>query len=335
MDKRIGLVPAIIFILLTGISSTAYSQGGYSGEFARIGFSPIGLAMGNAMTASTEFSGLSYYNPAQSAATSTSVPVHFSSALMEFDRNLHMVSAQFQLPPSAGISISLINARTADIDGRNLSGYHTGYLNSSEYRLSGAFGIRFSDSLLAGIGIHYNYSTLHDEVPAVQGVGLDIGFLTRLTDQLQAGLSIQNLLSSRSIDSSDLYGTESRPRAEKDPLRILTGFSYSPIENWSIHVDVEHRVNYGEELSDGSGLNNIQEGANFLRLGSNYRLHERISVRGGLRWQEKNPDRKIHPSTGFSIHLPFDHYTPSIDYAFVPEPSGISTMHVFGLRMNL
>jgi hypothetical protein len=325
------------FVLLAGFLSPTfcYSQGGYSGEFSRIGFSPIGLSMGNAMTASTQFSGHSYYNPAQAAIKNNGIPLLLSSALMQFDRQLHMVSANFQLPPSAGLTFSLINARTGEIDGRNLSGYHTGYLSTSEYRLSGAFGIRFSDRVLAGIGINFNHSVLHQEVPAVQGIGIDFGIIGKISSRLNVGVSVQNLLSSRSINTSDLYGTESAPKKEKEPLRVLTGVTYFFFEDLTFHADYEVRNQYGESPLDNLGRKEVRSTTHFFRSGIDYSPHERISLRGGFVWNEKRSDQNVQLSAGFSIHLPFDRFNPSIDYAFVEEPSGISSMHVVGLRVNI
>src|SRR6056297_3517158 len=96
----------IVFVTVFLSPNQCYSQGGYNGELSRIGFSPIGLSMGNAMTASNNFTGHSYYNPAQAAIESSTIPLLLSSALMQFDRQLHMVSANFQLPPSAGLTFS-------------------------------------------------------------------------------------------------------------------------------------------------------------------------------------------------------------------------------------
>ncbi|WP_322572035.1 hypothetical protein [Rhodohalobacter sp.] len=327
------LSAALVAVFLSPIQ--CYSQGGYNGEFSRMGFSPIGLSMGNAMTASTRYSGHSYYNPAQAALQSSSIPLLFSSGLMQFDRQLHMVSVNFQLPPSAGLTFSLINARTGDIDGRNLSGYHTGYLSTSEYRLSGTFGIRFSEKVLAGLGINFNHSDFHEEVPAVQGIGIDLGIIGKISDRLNVGASIQNLLSSRSVNTSDLYGTESASNREKEPLRFLTGVTYILFEDLILHADYELRNQYGESVLENSGRNEIRSTAQFFRSGVDYSPHERISLRGGMIWNEKNPEQTLQPSAGFSVHLPFDQLTPSIDYAFVAEPSGISSMHVFGLRVNI
>jgi len=324
-------------VLLAGFLTPTfcYSQGGYYGEFSRIGFSPIGLSMGNAMTASTEFTGHSYYNPAQAAIESSTIPLLLSTALMQFDRQLHMVSANFQLPPSAGLTFSLINARTGDIDGRNLSGYHTGYLSTSEYRLSGAFGIRFSDSVLAGVGINFNHSDLHEEVPSVQGIGIDFGIIGKISTRLNIGVSVQNLLSSGSINTSDLYGTESALKKEKEPLRVMFGVTSIFFEDLTFHADYEVRNQYGESALGNIGRNEVRSTAHFFRSGVDYSPHERISLRGGFVWNQKNSEQKLQPSAGFSVHLPFDRFNPSIDYAFVEEPSGISSIHVVGLRVNI
>jgi len=325
----------IVFVTVFLSPNQCYSQGGYTGEFSRIGFSPIGLSMGNAMTASTNFTGHSYYNPAQAAIQRKSVPLLFSSALMQFDRQLHMVSANFQLPPSAGLTFSLINARTGDIDGRNLSGYHTGYLSTSEYRLSGAFGIRFSDSVLAGVGINFNHSDLHEEVPSVQGIGIDFGIIGKISSRLNIGVSVQNLLSSGSINTTDLYGTESALKKEKEPLRVMFGVTYIFFEDLTFHADYEVRNQYGESALGNIGRNEVRSTAHFFRSGVDYSPHERISLRGGFVWNQKSSEQKLQPSAGFSVHLPFDRFNPSIDYAFVEEPSGISSIHVVGLRVNI
>lgn len=331
----INIFIVIVFVTVFFSPTQCYAQGGYSGEFSRIGFSPIGLSMGNAMTASTQFSGHSYYNPAQAAIQSSTIPLLISSALMQFDRQLHMVSVNFQLPPTAGLTFSLINARIGEIDGRNLSGYHTGYLSTSEYRLSGAFGIRFSETFLAGIGINFNHSDLHEEIPSVQGIGIDLGVIAKISNKLNVGVSVQNLLSSRSVNTSDLYGTDSAPKKEKEPLRVLAGVTYMFFEDLTFHADYEVRNQYGESALESPGSNGIRSTVHFFRSGVDFSPHESVSLRGGVLWNQKSPEQTVQPSAGFSVHLPFDQFSPSVDYAFVAEPSGISSMHVFGLRVNI
>ena len=333
-NRKLLHIVSVLLITMC-IPSKGYSQGGYTAEFSRIGFSPVGISMGNAMTASTHYSGLSYYNPAQAAIRSSKIPLQFSSALMQFDRQLHMVSANFQLPPSAGLSFSLINARTTDIDGRNLSGYHTGYLSTTEYRLSGAFGIRFSENIMAGIGINFNHSNLHEDIPAIQGIGVDLGLIAMLTENASAGISIQNLLSSRSVNTTDLYGTDASPRSDEEPLRLIAGISYMLSEELRFNLDYENRYQFAENMSHGSVREEVRTDVQFIRSGIDYALHERVSLRGGLIWDGANDDQKVQPSAGFSVHLPLDSLTPSIDYAFAAEPSGISSMHVFGLRVKI
>jgi hypothetical protein len=72
------------------------------------------------------------------------------------------------------------------------------------------------------------------------------------------------------------------------------------------------------------------------RIGASYHIHKRFTLRAG--WQVndlKQSGETNIPSLGFSVHLPFDHFSPSIDYAFLREPDGVANMHVFSLRLIL
>jgi hypothetical protein len=40
-------------------------------------------------------------------------------------------------------------------------------------------------------------------------------------------------------------------------------------------------------------------------------------------------------SMGFSVHLPFDAMSPSVDYSVTREPGGMSFMHAFAIRLHL
>ncbi|MDZ7659214.1 hypothetical protein [Fodinibius sp.] len=73
-----------------------------------------------------------------------------------------------------------------------------------------------------------------------------------------------------------------------------------------------------------------------LKIGSGFQLHERITLRGGWQVNDLSSIKQTnHFSTGFSVHLPFDLFSPSVDYAFVQEPNNISYMHTFGIQLKL
>ena len=345
--SHIKFIASAIILILASVSPALAQSGGYAGEFTRMGFSPRGMAMGNAMSAVHHQGVYTYYNPAMAALQSESVQADLSTAALRFDRRLHMASVHFHLPPMAGLSFSVMNARVSNIDGRTSSGYHTGMLSTAEYQFSAAFGLQFHERFLAGLGIKYNIAVYHREVASTGSVGLDAGVLFRATDRLTAAVTVKDLLSGYDIDSSELYGTERTTGGMlRFTLRIITAVSYAISERWLFSTDFERRVAKAERLFTETVNQNefavpvqrremISEGYTFLRAGTSFKAHERITARAGLQWADVGGENLLLPSFGFSLHLPFDRFLPSVDYAFVREPNQLTNMHVFSLRLNI
>lgn len=302
--------------------------------------------MGNAMTAVIQEGSYSYYNPALAAFKSDFIQVDGGTSSLRFDRRLNMLQSHFQLPPSAGLSVSLLHSRVGNIDGRDQNGYHTEYLSTNEFQVSGSFGLRFSKTFWAGIGLKYNLARYHPEVPVTSGLGIDLGILANPVQKLRLGISVQNLLASYQFNTSDLYATESSANIQQAfPIRILAGLSFEFSKDWMASLDFENRRQTFDSLpAAGDDQNPLGQSINreesssttqFIRAGTSYRLHERFTLRGGMQLNDLGEGNDLQPSAGFSIHLPYDTLSPSIDYAFVREPSGLSTMHVFAIRLNL
>jgi hypothetical protein len=316
-------------------------SGGFAGSFSRMGFSPRGMAMGNAMTSVVQEGSYSYYNPAFAAIRSDLIQIDAGTAMLPFDRRLNMLHSHFQLPPSAGLSLSILHGSVGNIDGRDLNGYHTENLSTNEFQVIGNFGIRFSQSIWAGIGLKYNIARYHPELPTSTGLGIDAGILIQPFPKLRFGLNVQDLLASYRYNTSDLYGTDSSNNQEFFPVRIIAGISYEISEHWLISVDAEHRRQSYETLSvrdePEQSVDRTKKASvsHFLRTGTSYQLHERFTLRAGAQINELGEGNHLQPAAGFSIHLPYDLLTPSIDYVFVREPSGLSTMHMFAIRLNL
>lgn len=333
----------MIFLLTGWISnlSAQENSGGFAGSFSRMGFSPRGMAMGNAMTAVVQEGSYSYYNPAFAAFKSDLIQVDAGTSALRFDRQLNIVHSHFQLPPSAGLSLSFLHSRVGNIDGRDSNGYHTNYLSTNEFQLIGNFGIRFSEMFWAGVGLKYNLARYHPEIPTTSGLGIDLGILLNPFPKFRIGLSVQDLLASYRFNTSDLYGADSSNSQELFPVRILAGVSYEISSIWLVSLDFENRRHSFEFLpvddNETQSLNRNESTftSNFIRTGTSYQLHERFTLRGGFQLNNLGKEIDLQPSTGFSIHLPYDTLSPSIDYAFAREPSGLSTMHVFAIRLNL
>ena len=315
--------------MLLNASALLAQSGGYAGSFQRLGFGPRGMAMGNAMVSVTGEGVYGYYNPALAAQNSEYRQIDISSAVMQFDRKLNMVNAHFNLPPSAGIGLYLIHAGVSDIDGRTNSGYHTQMLSTNEFQLGSQFGMRLSPYIWSGIGLKFNLARFHTELNSSRAFGADIGFLIQFTEKIFAAITIQDMLATYQWAAGDLYGDDFNITTEHSfPLRLKGGISYIPFDSVLFSSEFEYRFQSFPENS--SGINST-----FLRLGGRYNIHERFTLRCGIRILDMNTDLTTTISTGFSIHLPFDKFSPSIDYTFTREPNKVSNLHVFALRLMI
>ncbi|MFO7847535.1 MAG: PorV/PorQ family protein [Balneolaceae bacterium] len=337
---------AILLMVLP--SAVALAQaGGFTGSFSRMGFAPRGMAMGNALVATPHEGAYAYYNPAYAARPANHIQVDLSTSALAFDRKLHMASGQFQLPPSAGISVAILNGRVSDIDGRTQSGYTTETFSTNEYQLLTNFGIRFSETFWGGIGIKINRSDFHSEISPESSLGVDFG-LFKQTGKIGIGLAVQDLFAQTNYDTSSLFGNNTGgARSNNFPTRFKFGGSYLYNRDLMVSAEYEIRVLRSERLREETSLvggrpvtNSIREdvttNSQFFRVGTRYALHPRATLRAGIQANDLNHSNfSIQPTAGFSLHLPLDQFSPSVDYAFMREPSGISTMHVFSIRLNI
>lgn len=313
---------AVILLLLVSVNRAFAQHGGAAGSFSRIGFGPRGMAMGNALTAVTDEGIYGYYNPALAAYAPTGNQIDVSTAAMTFDRSFNTAGGSFQLPPTGGISLSIVNANVNNIDGRSIDGYDTGTLATHDYMLAAALAQQIGN-LSAGIGLKYYIADYHSDLSSAKTLGLDIGMLYKISPKLNAGLTVQDLLASYNWNSSTLYRDNSSGRLDHFPRRIRLGLSYEITS--SLLVSMEG----GHSIYEHQSVNN-------LRVGSAWKMHRLITLRAGWQIDElRSIKNNNHFSAGFSLHLPFDFLTPSIDYAFVEEPNNISYMHVFGFQLNL
>ncbi|MTI88012.1 MAG: hypothetical protein FH748_08595 [Balneolaceae bacterium] len=338
-------VLAVICALLFTTEVLAQT-GGFTGASLRMGYNARSLAMANAMTASTSEGTFVYYNPAHAALFSETNQADMTVGALSYDRIFQSAGASFQMPPSAGIAFSLLRTGVQDIDGRSQSGYHTGYFDASEYQLLTNFGIRFSSRLNGGIGIKFSIADYHQQLDNPVAVGIDLGFLFKASDQLNIGLAVQDLFASYSWNSKELYSLDqSQNVVNKFPARLKAGAAYHN-QQFTLSGELELLVTESE-LSEADVFvsrgrptvlvdeETITNATAILRLGGSWYAHERFTLRGGWRLPDASNSDSWALSSGFSIHLPFDVFSPSIDYAFVMEPYRISNMHVFSLRLNI
>jgi len=339
------IVAAVLLYCLPTISLA--QTGGANGTYARIGMSPRTIAIGNAYTAGGAEGIYTAYNPAMAARVRHN-QVDFSGASMSFDRSLATVNLTFPLPPNAGLALGLVYAGVRDFDGRTQSGYFTDRFSTHDLQFIGSFGLQVSAGMMAGVNVKFQTSRYNEKVTPPVSFGIDIGLIYNWNRYTQLGFVVQDMLANYIWDTQELYGTVgSNQTTDKMPTRFKLGIRHSlPAIPINFYGEVEHRLTHSEVYDNRLFLDNgrpvvrtirlnSSTASQYIRLGSSYDVHERITVRAG--WQSGHLtfiDIDQQFSAGFSLHLPFDALRPSIDYALVREPSGVSWMHMFSLRLN-
>ena len=336
-----------LFILAFNCEFIFAQNGGFAGASTRIGYGPRGLSMANAFTATTSEGIYPYYNPALSAEVTGFKQFDLSVSSMAFDRIFQSVGGNFRLPPNAGISFGIIRTGVRDIDERSLSGYPLGEFDASEYQLFSAFGVQFNPKFNAGISFKLNYANYHEDLSPASSIGVDIGILYKINKSLNFGFTIQDMFANYTWNSNQLYNTaQSRNVINTFPTRFKWALSYqndiftvsSEFEVQSYTSEVTKKEIFLEGNSSVSILETKEEistSSGLFRIGGSWKAHERFSIRGGYRITDTTNSNSGSLSTGFSIYLPFDQLSPSIDYSFVIEPYNVANMHVFALRLHL
>lgn len=339
------IISFIAFIFITSTSVLSQS-GGFSGAAQRVGYGTEALGMSNAMTAVNSQGSFAQYNPAHSAFFIDHIPLNLNVSSLSFDRIHQTFGAVFQLPPSAGVTVSLLRSGVSDIDGRSVSGYPNGTFDASEYQLFTAFGLRLSDKMNIGAGFKLNYAKYHDDLDAATSVGIDLGLLYKITSDLNFGFAMQDLFAEYRWDSADLYNqNESRNVINKFPARFKWGLAYQK-ENYTLSADYEIQALISEITEEEIFISNgrsalitttseLKTNVKQFRLGGSWNLHERFTLRGGYNLPDLTDSDSWGASSGFSLYLPFDKFSPSVGYAFVLEPNRISNMHVFSISLKL
>lgn len=336
------------FLQLISFNELAIAQnGGFAGASSRLGYSPRAISMANAYSATTSEGIYPYYNPAFSAEEIGFKQFDISASSMSFDRVFQTVGANFKLPPNAGISIGIIRTGVTDIDERSFSGYPLGEFDISEYQLFAAFGIKFSPKFNAGITFKLNRADYHEDLSPANAIGVDLGFLYKINQDLNFAFVIQDMFANYTWNSNELYGLEqSRNVVNTFPTRFKWSFAYER-SKFTIATEFELQSYISEVtvsdifVDDGSNtqvfesIDEISTSSGIFRLGGAWKAHERFSLRGGYKITDTTNGESGSFSTGFSVNLPFDALSPSIDYAFVIEPYNVANMHVFALRLHL
>ena len=336
--------PAFLGLFLVSVLPCTESASGQSaGAFARMGFGARGLAMGNALIADVSGYTSPYYNPAL-APYIASQNLELSAASLTQDRQVQFVQLSTPLRPRAGLAAGLIHAGVRNIDGRDGSGYHTGYYSTDEYAFVLAFGIRILSRASLGVGLQLFRTDLFDGVPAARSIGFDVGVTMRITEELSLGAAADDLLARYSWDTSDIAGGST---SDQFPVRIRWGASYRldaldlllSAEYESIIRTAEYRRrsvqlvgNVPREIFESEQLRLHDARIGF---GAEWNLPGMFALRGGVNGLADGDLAAARPSAGFLVEQGLGAILARAEYTFLLEPFALGSMHVVSLRISL
>ncbi len=312
------LAPAVaLCVCMVGLPDARAQMSGQPGAFSRMGFGARGMAMGNALSAVTTGDLVAYYNPAL-LPTATSRVASAGFGILSLDRRLNFVSFNAALPPSAGVSLGLINAGVSEIDGRDSDGDPTGPLRTSENQLFLGFGIVVSPVVQIGVTLKLYYYQLYTDVSSTT-VGVDFGALVRITSELTAAVTIKDINSRYKWDTSPIFGQNGQTSEDRFPLLYTAGVAYAlPDGIATVAAEIE--------ASNVSSL--------VVRTGVEVPIVPEFAVRAGVdRMDLKERGNGVRPGFGFSARTSFGSWAPALQYAYVLEPFSPAALHMISLSV--
>ncbi|MGM0589358.1 MAG: hypothetical protein ACQETE_13130 [Bacteroidota bacterium] len=349
MDRKYS---SIGLLLLLGVTLPYFSMaqsGGAAGSYTQFGSSPRAIAAGNSWVAYAQEGAFIDYNPAFSAYEMEQSQFSIGSALLNFDRQLHVLQGTTPLPPEAGLGLLIRTARVTDFDERSQSGYPLGTFNSAELQALTTFGINLSDQWAIGAGFKLNYARFHPDLSPSMSMGIDLGIHYKRSEHFQWGLVVKDLLSNYRFNSEELYGGQSTQSEEQSfPLRLQTGTALNFFDALTLTGSVELQLLNHQQFD--YTLNNSIGGSQLIldssknttdlwqaRLGASYPIHPMVTLRAG--WQSLDLSELMNInlrtiSGGFSITPPLDKLNASIDYAVIRESSNIGLAHVIAIQFT-
>lgn len=315
------------------ISQTQYSPiNSMPGAFSRMGFGARGMGMGNAMSAVKTGNLVSYYNPALSVFQENN-SFQTSYSFLSLDRTLSFINFtrkfEFKKESStnehqqsksvAGISSGFIIAGVSNIDLRDNEGEIFDNISTMETQFFISLSNKFSKKFALGIAFKFYYYRLYKDITST-ALGVDIGALYSVNDNLNFSIVVSDLNSAYKWDTGSIYGQNGNTTKNKFPLLKKFGASYK-IHKPDIIAAIE--------------LESSNANTNYLRGGIEYNIIRDLYLRCGLdRFNLSNTETPMRPSFGFSYFYEIKDMKFGIDYAFVIEPYSSSDQHIIGININ-
>ncbi len=259
-----------ILLFLLPALTLAGENGGYAGSFLRMGVGARATSMGNTGVAHPTNAYSTFYNPAAFGVINEHM-VGLSYSFLSLDRNFEFVSFSMKVPPGAGFSIGWVRTSVDELKSYNSIGEETGDINQSANAVYFSFGRKFTERLSVGISLKILFEFINDGTEefdySSNGVGVDLGILYKVTDNLTVGGQVKDIKSKFKANTDKIFergGTtiDKFPQTYKigafyqtpvDWLRAAWDFEWSNSGHTRNHIGLE--AVHGKNLALRAGLN--------------------------------------------------------------------------------
>ncbi len=223
----------VVWILLLPAILFASENGGYAGSFLRMGVGARAISMGNTGVAHPTNAYSTFYNPASFGLIEDHL-VGLSYSFLSLDRRFEFVSFSMKVPPEAGFSIGWIESGVGDLKSYNSIGEITGDINQTANAVYFSFGRKFSDKLSVGVSLKILFEFINDGTDefdySSNGVGLDLGILYKINDDLILGGHVKDINSKFKANTDKIF-ERGGTTIDKFPVSSRIGaFYHTPLQ---------------------------------------------------------------------------------------------------------
>lgn len=292
---------------------------GRAGAYTRLGLGADRVAMGNLGVANPFGTENWFYNPASIAST-TSKQATIGYRSMSLDRNIMHVGFSMPLEPNAGIAFGIMRAGISDIDGRDSNGEHFQTLSWADNMFHGTFSLRPHPRVALGVSIKWFNDTVPDILENDKnlnsyGIGIDLGALVTVLDNLRIGVQVRDIDSKITWDAADVWGDDAGPKEDRVPFMIRLGGTWNANEHLMISAETEM---FTHLMADDAEAFKPHLG---IEWKNSFTKDKGISLRTGL-----NGDQ---PAFGFGLNYRASGLKIGTNYAFVTGAESLAGSHIF------
>ena len=231
INASIVAISVATVLLSFSLTFAGEGEGGYAGEFLRMGVGARALAMGGAFTAIADDPTATYWNPA-GLAQLRNPQVGAMYSIMSLNRSHNFTSFVQPTGSTGTFGLGWINFGVDKIDGRDSDGNPTGNFGDSQTAFILSYGRTLSTNLSAGGSLKFLYHSLAGR--RASGLGWDIGALMKISETISVGAVVQD------IASSITWDTDSEHK-ETFPVNVRAGVAVSPkAKPVSLSIEIEN-----------------------------------------------------------------------------------------------